>query len=294
MNYLHSYHAGNFADVIKHIILTLVIQYSQRKEKGFRILDTHAGSGSYQLESEAAKTTGEAEAGIQRLFEDGDLSQMANLPPNLIEMIQPYIDVLKALNPNGQLTTYPGSPQLARHLMRKQDRLTACELRRSEAIKLKNLFADDFQVKTIEIDGWLAMKSFLPFKEKRGVILIDPPYEKPREFEQALESITQGIKRSPSTTYLLWYPVKAFYQCKKWADMVARPKPELGVENILRTELYIRPADNDYQLNGGGMFIFNPPFTLEEQLQRLLPALQRLVADPTPSKHYSKTLIEMI
>ncbi len=294
MNYLHSYHAGNFADVVKHVILMLVIQYLQRKEKGFRILDTHSGSGSYQLESEAAKATGEADAGVQRLFLDGDLSKVSQLPPQLAELLRPYLEILHAVNPNGKLTTYPGSPQLARLLMRKQDRLTACELRRSEAIKLKNLFAKDFQVKTIELDGWMAMKSFLPFKEKRGVVLIDPPFEKPNEFEQALTSITQGIRRSPSTTYLLWYPIKAFYQSKKWRDQVERLKPDLRIETIMRAELYVRAADNDDQLNGTGMIIFNPPFTLEDQLQRLLPALQRLMADPKPSKHYAKTLVETI
>lgn len=170
MNYRHAYHAGNFADVVKHIILTRIVLYMQRKDHGFRVIDTHAGIGRYDLKGTEAGKTGEWQSGIGRLLE-------AKLDTDVAGLIQPYLDIVRAENPDGAIRHYPGSPLIVRHLLRKQDRLSALELHPDDARLLAELFEGDVQVRVTQLDGWLALGAHLPPKEKRGLILVDPPFE---------------------------------------------------------------------------------------------------------------------
>ncbi|TIT43493.1 MAG: 23S rRNA (adenine(2030)-N(6))-methyltransferase RlmJ, partial [Mesorhizobium sp.] len=170
MNYRHAYHAGNFADVVKHAVLTRLLDYLKQKDKAFRVIDTHAGIGRYDLSSVEAQKTGEWLGGIGRLVG-------ADLDTRVAALLAPYLEAVRAVNPEGGVKNYPGSPLIARHLLRKQDRLTAIELHPQDAERLKAVFAGDFQTRVIELDGWLALGAHLPPKEKRGLVLVDPPFE---------------------------------------------------------------------------------------------------------------------
>jgi 23S rRNA (adenine2030-N6)-methyltransferase len=263
MNYLHAYHAGNFADVVKHVILTRVICYLQRKDKGFRVIDTHAGSGHYRLDSEAAQRTGEWRDGIGRVVD-------AELPASLGALIQPYLEALSAGDrPFPQ--NYPGSPLLARRMLRNQDRLTACELRKDEYQLLAKLFAGDFQVRTMQLDGWLIPGSQLPPKEKRGVVLIDPPFEQDGEFDRLIDALQAGHRRWPGGIYLLWYPIKHRREVEKFRAALKA----IEIANVMDVRMTIRtpsPA-GEPGLDGSGMIVVNAPYTLETELRQLLPWL---------------------
>ncbi|TIR04585.1 23S rRNA (adenine(2030)-N(6))-methyltransferase RlmJ, partial [Mesorhizobium sp.] len=168
MNYRHAYHSGNFADVVKHAVLSRLVEYLKQKDKAFRVIDTHAGIGRYDLASVEAGKTGEWQGGIGRLSE-------AALEPRTAALLQPYLEAVRLENPDGGLRRYPGSPLIVRHLLRQQDRLTAIELHSEDAARLKAVFAGDIQTRVIELDGWLALGAHLPPKEKRGLVLVDPP-----------------------------------------------------------------------------------------------------------------------
>src|SRR3982750_2790817 len=170
MNYRHAFHAGNFADVIKHIVLTRIITYLQDKPGAFRVIDTHAGAGLYDLESDEARRGGEWLTGIARLMQ-------ARLSNDAMALTKPYLDILRAFNPNGGLRAYPGSPLIARALMRPQDRLVACELEPKARKQLIRALHRDTQARVVDLDGWTALPAFVPPQERRGLLLIDPPYE---------------------------------------------------------------------------------------------------------------------
>ncbi len=188
MNYRHAFHASNFADVIKHIILTRLIEYLKLKPAAFRIIDTHAGSGLYSLTGDEAKRSPEWLDGIGRLLK----AELAAKPRALI---QPYLDIVDAENPNGTLARYPGSPLLARRLFRAQDRLSALELHPRDAAKLAELFAGDVQARVTMLDGWLALNAYVPPKEKRGLVLIDPPFEEAGEWQRLVEGLAKAHRK---------------------------------------------------------------------------------------------------
>lgn len=268
MNYRHIYHAGNFADVLKHAVLTRIVTYLKGKDKAFRVIDTHAGTGLYDLTSEAAQKTGEWQGGIGRIME-------ADLGPDSAELIAPLLQVVRAVNPDGRLRHYPGSPFLVRSLLRKQDRLTAIELHPQDAQTLKARFAGDFQVRVIELDGWLAPGSQLPPKEKRGLVVIDPPFEKEGDFARLVEALETGYRRWPGGTYALWYPIKDRRAVNAFrADLAA-----CGIAKILDMTLSIRAASAEARLDGSGMIVVNPPYTLADEMRTLLPAIGSLVAE---------------
>ncbi len=292
MNYLHAYHAGNFADVVKHLTMVAIIGYLQRKDAPIRVIDMHAGSGRYSLTGREARATGEADAGIARLFENGNPQLPISLGPDADAFAKPYRDVISRLNPGPELETYPGSPLLARHLLRPNDRLTACELRDIEYYKLQKLFAGDPQVLARNVDSWSNLKALLPPDLKRALILMDPPFEERHEMDRALDAITLGVRRFPMGIYMLWYPIKAHYMADNWAKAMAKRKPDLGVETILRAELYVRAPDNEDQLNGTGLFIINPPYTLQKTLEDALPVLQRHLQQAPNSERFHKTSVE--
>lgn len=268
MNYRHAYHAGNFADVVKHAVLARIVEYLKQKDKAFRVIDTHAGIGLYDLSSSEAGKTGEWHGGIGRVTG-------ANLDPKLEAFLAPYLDAVRAANAQGGLVHYPGSPFVARHLLRKQDRLSAIELHPQDAARLKSVFAGDIQVRVIELDGWLALGAHLPPKEKRGLVLVDPPFEQAGEFDRLLNGLSKAHQRWPGGIYALWYPIKD-------RDAVAgfrRGLAESGIPKILDIGFDIRLPGREPRLDGSGMVVVNPPFTLEEELRGALPALHGLLAE---------------
>ncbi|MDN5929001.1 MAG: 23S rRNA (adenine(2030)-N(6))-methyltransferase RlmJ [Hyphomicrobiales bacterium] len=268
MNYRHIYHAGNFADVFKHVILARIIAYLKRKEAAFRVIDTHAGIGLYDLGSEEAQKTGEWRGGIGRLLDASPKGGGATL-------LEDYLATVRALNPEGGIRLYPGSPLLARHLLRRQDRLTAVELHPQDAQSLKELFAGDHQVRVIELDGWLALGAQLPPKEKRGLVLVDPPFEEEGEFARMVDGLKKAHRRWPGGIYAFWYPIKDRAAVERFRQSLR----EAGIAKTLDASLSIRAASPEARLDGSGMVIVNPPFVLHEELSEILPVLARLLRE---------------
>ncbi|MGO1160729.1 23S rRNA (adenine(2030)-N(6))-methyltransferase RlmJ [Brucella pseudogrignonensis] len=272
MNYRHAYHAGNFADVVKHVILSRIVEYLKRKDQAFRVIDTHAGIGLYDLRGIEAEKTDEWSGGIRRIF---DALDNGEIPPQAIELLQPYLEAVRAINPKGGLRHYPGSPLLTRHLLRKQDRLSAIELHPQDVKKLSKLFAGDYQARVIELDGWLSLGAHLPPKEKRGLVLVDPPFEIAGEFDRLVDGLVKAYKRFPGGTYAFWYPVKD----RKEIERFARSLRETEIAKIMRIELSIRAPSLEPRLDGTGMIVVNPPYTLESEMQILLPCLTKLLSE---------------
>ena len=270
MNYRHIYHAGNFADVVKHATLALVIERLKLKDAAFRVIDTHAGLGGYDLGSQAAQKTGEWRAGIGRLVGP----DAAPLPAPAAELLAPYLDVVRALNPTGAIVRYPGSPRLARALLRPQDRLVANELHPEDAVSLRGAFARDKLTQVMELDGWVALKSLLPPKERRGVVLIDPPYEEAGELDRVVEALAGGYARFAGGTFIAWYPVKAVAPVEQFCRAVAAT----GIRKVLRVELHVHRQLTADRLNGCGLIIVNPPWKLPGELAIHLPWLARQLA----------------
>ena len=268
MNYRHAYHAGNFADVVKHAALSRLVEYLKLKDKAFRVIDTHAGTGVYDLSSEEAQKTGEWHGGIGRLLE-------TKLSSEAQALLAPYLEAVRAINPDGGVKKYPGSPLIVRHLLRPQDRLSAIELHPQDFQRLKTLFAGDFQVRAIELDGWLSLGAHLPPKEKRGLVLVDPPFEQEGEFERLVDGLTRAHRRWPNGIYALWYPIKD-------RAAVARFRRELqgtGIPKILDVVFEVRSPSRDERLDGSGLVVVNPPFVFEGEMRVLLPELHKALAE---------------
>jgi 23S rRNA (adenine2030-N6)-methyltransferase len=256
MNYRHAYHAGNPADVVKHAVLALVIDYLLRKETAIRVIDTHAGLGRYDLTSDAAERTGEWVEGIGRLWG-------RDLPEPLEAFAGPYLDVVARLNPDGRLRFYPGSPEIARLMTRPIDGITLCELHPEDGYSLASLYAREKRIKVIERDGWLAPKAFLPPKERRGLILIDPPFEQPGDYERLVEALENGYRRWAGGTFLLWYPVKDPTALKRFHRAIA----DLAIPKCLTVEATWRVVDG-LRLSGAGLVTVNAPYMLGEVCRR--------------------------
>lgn len=250
MNYRHAYHAGNPADVIKHAVLAFVIDHLLKKEAPIRIVDTHAGIGRYDLTSDAAERTGEWVEGIGRLWGKA-------LPEPLEALVGAYLDVVARLNPDGRLRFYPGSPDIARLMTRPGDGITACELHPEDGASLAELYARDRRIKVLDLDGWLAPRAFLPPKERRGLILIDPPFEERADYDRLVEALGAGHRRWATGIFLLWYPVKDPAAVKRFHAMIAG----LGIPKCLTIEALWRPVDGE-RLAGAGLVTVNAPFTL--------------------------------
>jgi 23S rRNA (adenine2030-N6)-methyltransferase len=278
MNYRHAYHAGNFADVLKHLTLALVIDYMKRKEAPFRVIDTHAGAGRYALLSgvEATKT-GEWRGGISRVLG----ADAKPLPYDVAEVMTPYLKAVRAENPRPGLKIYPGSPLIARRLMRPQDVLVANELHPEDGEELRAALRRDPRVKVLSLDGWVALKSLLPPKERRGVVLIDPSFEQEGELARLAQGLVEGLQRFESGVYVAWYPIKDFGPVAAFhEELAARVSREL-----LRVELLIRGSATPDRLNGCGLIVANPPFTLRDHLAIVLPELTRRLADGAGARH---------
>ncbi|MGN7830105.1 23S rRNA (adenine(2030)-N(6))-methyltransferase RlmJ [Pseudoxanthomonas sp. 22568] len=271
MNYRHAFHAGNHADVLKHVLLLALLDALKRKDTPFFVLDTHAGRGRYLLGASESRKTAEADGGIVRLFDS------ARLPAP----VEDYLRAVQADNPVGALVAYPGSPLLAAQAMRAQDRLAACELQPEEAAELKALFAHDPRVAVHARDGYAAMRALLPprlgeTRFARGLVLIDPPYEaQDAEYPQILDAVREGLQRWPAATYAVWYPIKQRRSLLPFFRKVAA----LPAKSALVAELQVRPDDSPLRLNGSGMLVINPPWQFDAAIAPVLPALQTALGE---------------
>jgi 23S rRNA (adenine2030-N6)-methyltransferase len=266
MNYRHAYHAGNFADVMKHAILCRVLSYLREKPAPFRVLDTHAGAARYDLSAAEAGKTGEWRDGIERL-------RNAKLDPEIQTLLGPYLDAVAALNPDGRLTVYPGSPLLALALMRPQDRLIACELEPGAARGLAKNLRADARAKPLVIDGWTALSAYVPPRERRGLVLVDPPFEQEEDFSRLFQGLESAHRKWATGIYLLWYPIKGMAEKAAFGRRLARS----GMSKILQAELVVAPAVGSTKLQGSGVIVVNPPWTLFAELERMLPALAEML-----------------
>ena len=272
MNYRHGYHAGNFADVVKHAVLALLLQALRRKEKPFCYLETHAGAGRYDLRSASAQKTGEYRHGIERLW------GLADLHP----LLEGYLAAVRAANAEHTrdgapaLRYYPGSPWIARALLGPRDRMVLMELHPEQAQRLKAGFAGDKRAHVHPEDGYLGLKALLPPAERRGLVFLDPPFEDPQEFERLARGLLDAHRRWPSGIYAAWYPIKDRPPIARFHRLVTGS----GMAKVLTAELCVRPDDVPLTLNGCGMLLVNPPWRLDRELEQLLPWLaQRLRVD---------------
>jgi 23S rRNA (adenine2030-N6)-methyltransferase len=259
VNYRHAFHAGNHADVLKHIVLVYCLTHLQRKAAPFAVLDTHAGVGLYDLSGEEAARSPEWRDGIGKLW------NWSGAPAP----IRAYLDAAASFNPDSALRFYPGSPALIEHTLRTSDRLAACELHPADADALKRRFARAPNIQVHVRDGWEAMSALLPFPERRGLVLIDPAYEASDEIERSVEALNAALKRFGHGVYLWWRPLKDM-------DALARADAELDAPH-LRADLWIGDPMRNSKLVGSSILAINPPFGLEEALREALLALaQRL------------------
>ncbi len=268
MNYRHAYHAGNFADVVKHVVLTRILDYLKRKPGAFRVIDTHAGLGLYDLSSEEAQKTGEWRDGIGKVLD-------AAMPEPVAALLSPYLDAVRAFNVGHPFRFYPGSPVITRQLLRGPDRLTAIELHPSDYFALRTRFGGDWQVRALELDGWLALGAHLTPKEKRGLVLVDPPFEKAGEFDRLADGLFKGYRRWPGGTYALWYPIKDRAAVEAFRARLR----ESGIAKMLDIAFEVRAQGGEPRFDGTGMIVVNPPFVLEDELKRVLPWLHGLLAE---------------
>ncbi|MEA2922045.1 MAG: rRNA (adenine2030-N6)-methyltransferase [Bradyrhizobium sp.] len=269
MNYRHAFHAGGFADVIKHIVLVRMLTYLQDKPAAFRVIDTHAGAGVYDLTGEEARRGGEWLTGIARVMQ-------ARFSEAALPLVAPYLDIVRAFNSGRDLKAYPGSPLIARALLRPQDRLTACEVEPKARQRLIEALRRDTQARVVDLDGWMALPAFVPPKERRGLVLIDPAFEQKDEFERLGSGFAEAFAKWPTGGYLLWYPVKSRRATDDLARHVAATVaagPSPG--KCLRLEFSVAPQVAGAALASAGLLIVNPPWTLAGELKAILPELEK-------------------
>jgi 23S rRNA (adenine2030-N6)-methyltransferase len=268
MNYRHAFHAGNHADVLKHYVLSRLLAFLARKEAPIAYLDSHAGIGLYDLRGDQASRTGEWLQGIERLWQAQDVP----------EPLQAYLELIRQMNPGGELRHYPGSPEVARALSRDQDRLQLNEKHPEDGRLLKENMAGDRRISVHLGEGWHVPRALLPTQEKRVVLLIDPPFEQADELQRCAQALSESISRMRQAIVAIWYPIKDLRQLKRfYSDLQKSNAPKL-----LRIELYVHAADDATRLNGSGLVISNPPWGLEEELQQVLPWLAKLLGQTQP------------
>ncbi|RJX68801.1 23S rRNA (adenine(2030)-N(6))-methyltransferase RlmJ [Vibrio sinensis] len=267
LSYRHSFHAGNHADVVKHIVQSLILNALCQKDKPFVYHDTHSGVGRYDLTHEWSEKTGEYKQGIARIWDKNDIP----------EEIQSYLEAIKSLNNGETLRYYPGSPRVARAHLRRQDRMVLTELHPSDFPLLEQEFDRDRQVAIYKEDGFKRLKASLPPQERRGLVLIDPPYELAKEYRDVVQAIAQSHKRWATGIYAIWYPVVNRCDIE---DMIEGLEG-LGIRNILQIELGVSPDTNERGMTASGMIVINPPWKLESQMNAILPFLKEAIAPVT-------------
>ena len=271
MNYRHAFHAGNFADVMKHAILARILVYLTQKEAPLRFIDTHAGAGRYDLPSLEARRSPEWRDGIARVVK-------ASATPVVVDLIAPYLRAIGPLGPDGIPDSYPGSPAIAQALLRPQDRIALCEAHPEEREKLIAALGRDSRLSIVGTDGYVALNAYCPPKERRGLVLIDPPYEQADESSHVEDALARAIRKWPTGVYVAWRPIRDAVADARFLNGVAA----LGVPGILRLELDVGPgeagAHGQEPLARAGLLVVNPPHTLFAEARILLPWLAGLLA----------------
>ena len=279
MNYRHEFHAGNFADVLKHVFLVRILLYLRRKEKPFRYIDTHAGAGLYDLNGPDATRSGEAREGILRLLENTTHDAVQS---GAWDLLEPYLAAVREL---GGPQIYPGSPLIAKSLLRPQDKAIFCEMLPKAAQSLRRIVARDDRVKTIEIDGYTGLKAFTPPPERRGLILIDPPFERRDEYERIFDAFNAALKKWPDGIFMIWQPVKEPDVVESFCRAVAG-----AARKSLRIDLQVETPGPNRPLARTGLIVVNPPYVLEQEARILLPALTQILARGPGAQFLLQTL----
>ncbi|MDO8311522.1 MAG: 23S rRNA (adenine(2030)-N(6))-methyltransferase RlmJ [Sideroxyarcus sp.] len=266
LSYRHAFHAGNHADVLKHFVELELLRYLAQKEKPFWYIDTHAGAGCYELDSEYAEKNAEYESGIARLWNADDL------PGPLAE----YVAMIKHFNPDGALRLYPGSPLVALQVLREQDKMRLFELHPTDyAILEENFAGHGSRVLMQKADGFGALKALLPTPSRRALVLIDPPYEEKQDYRRVVTALQEGLKRFSTGTYAVWYPQLQ----RSEAVQLPAQLQQLPVNSWLQVALSVQaPSEDGFGMHGSGMFVINPPWTLHATLQEVMPVLAARLA----------------
>lgn len=267
MNYRHAYHAGNFADILKHIVLARCLAHLKEKSAPFRIIDTHAGIGVYDLKSREGLRTSEANSGIVKL--EGDM-----WPDNIASLLAPYREAIDKTRAHHGASAYPGSPAIVEALLRPEDRLIANELHPEDFKALRENFAFDGRVKCLALEASVALNASIPPKERRGLVLIDPPYEERDEFAKLIDVIVRAHRKWETGIYAIWYPVKS----KAELHWFLGELKGTGIPKILRIEQTIEEVRDGAPLSSSGMIIINPPWRLVDEMKLVLPWLDQLLA----------------
>jgi 23S rRNA (adenine2030-N6)-methyltransferase len=260
MNYRHAFHAGGPADVVKHAVLARILIHLQNKPAAFRVIDTHAGAGLYDLRGPEATRSPEWRHGIARLLGAAMAEQARAL-------LAPYLDAIATLNPGSELATYPGSPMLARALLRSQDRLVACEIEPQAAAALARHLGGDRRTKAVAIDGWTALNAYVPPPERRGMVLIDPPFEAADEFSRSAQALEAAHRKWATGIFMLWYPTHG----RQDSDVLARRLRRSRIPKVLRIEVDFETQQEPRRLVGCGLIVVNPPWTLADDANILMP-----------------------
>ncbi|KGJ86693.1 23S rRNA (adenine(2030)-N(6))-methyltransferase RlmJ [Colwellia psychrerythraea] len=260
LSYRHAFHAGNFADVLKHSVLSLVLDYMTRKEKGFCYIDSHSGAGMYQLADEYAQKTGEYKNGIAKIIND------VNAP----QALEPYLSLINSLNLNSELDIYPGSPGVAKAFVRRQDSSHLFELHPSDIHHLEDFCQRWRKVFVKQSDGYKGVLGLIPPPSRRGVVLIDPPYELKEDYQKAVSTIVKAYNKFSTGTYIVWYPVVK----RHFIEQMEKDFTNSDVKNLLQVEFCLNRDTEEYGMTGTGLFIVNPPWQLASQLEEVLPYLK--------------------
>lgn len=268
LSYRHAFHAGNFADVLKHAVLTNVLEYMTRKDKGYTYIDSHSGAGMYNLSDEYAQKTGEYKQGIAKLINNNDIPEALT---EYIELIQSFNKSDESNNnSDNELALYPGSPAVAKEFSRRQDSAHLFELHSTD-INYLTAFCERWSKSHVkQSDGYQGILSLLPPPSRRGVVLIDPPYELKEDYTKAVKTIISAYKKFATGTYILWYPVVK----RELIDKMQTQFTSSEVKNILQVEFCMQADTDAYGMTGTGLFIVNPPWQLAQQLQLILPYLK--------------------
>lgn len=265
LSYRHIYHAGNHADILKHLVVSEICRHFIKKEAPFFYLDTHAGIGQYSLDSEQAQKNKEFQTGIARLLE----------AENLPEPVEQLLEIVRDMNPDGELEFYPGSPKIVDYYVRQKDKLHLCELHPNDYPLLAALFPNKRRANVVKDNGFTAVKAMLPPPQKRGFVLMDPPYEVKKDYQYVVQALQEGYKRFPQGTYAIWYPILN----RKQANDLLRSVEATKIRNVLLLEMNIRDTEKERGMAGSGMIVVNPPWTLEQSANQFLPVLTDLLAE---------------
>jgi 23S rRNA (adenine2030-N6)-methyltransferase len=285
VNYRHAFHAGSFSDVLKHAVLARILVYLMRKETPVRFIDSHAGAGRYDLSGDEARRSPEWREGIARVL-------TAEPPAPVAELLRPYLQAVGAHDAEGRPASYPGSPAIAQTLLRAQDRIALCEANPEEREKLVAALGRDGRLSIVGTDGYVALNAYLPPKERRGAVLIDPPFEAPNEATAVETALARAIRKWPSGIYLAWRPIRDTEADARFLNSLAA----LGAPDILRLELDVGPgpigAHGQEPLARVGLLIVNPPHTLIGEARVLLPWLARVLGRDGRGRHLCEWLTE--